>query len=100
MEEPQDYGLCHSQTPAPLPRNERIHEFGESISGGELLRAQYSAGIQERQVSRGSRQTMRLIRDNARKKHIWNEIVLLPALGGVNFTGRITGQVSGNLSDR
>lgn len=34
------------------------------------------------------------------KKRIWNEIILLPTLGGEGFTGRITGQVSGNLSDR
>mgnify|MGYP000372320020 CR=1 FL=1 len=33
------------------------------------------------------------------EKNIY-EIILLPALGGEGFTGRITGQVSGNLSDR
>ena len=32
--EPQDYGLRHSQTPAPLPRNDCIHESGKSISRG------------------------------------------------------------------
>ena len=34
VEEPQDYGLRHSQTPAPLPRNDCIHESGKSISRG------------------------------------------------------------------